>query len=320
MSKLSAANYGIGVSNVFDLLQDENEEIEASKQKPGVRVPQKRPQENKKVEGRPEGGQGRGAGGIQRGRGESRGRGRRFLPGEGAPENLGEKQTERYHDRGDRRGREGLPIRPGKRVYDRKSGTGRGKEISKGGAGRGNWGSTSDEITEGEQVSEEGAPEAPKEGEEKVEEVKEEEPAPEPEEQVKTLAEYLEEKKNKSLGLSLPAPRTAGEGEDPNKWKDYVPMKKEGAVAEEKKEVKTEKKEKKESKAEAEVDPSSLLNFKIPRSRPEGRGRRGGDRENRPRNQGYRGGGGRGRGSEARGGSSIKVDDPSQFPSLAGKA
>jgi plasminogen activator inhibitor 1 RNA-binding protein len=51
-------------------------------------------------------------------------------------------------------------------------------------------------------------------------------PAPEPEEAVKTYDEYLAEKAQKSLDISLPESRKANEGADDSQWKDAVPLEK----------------------------------------------------------------------------------------------
>jgi len=294
-------NYGVGVSNVFDVLEDENEERETSKAKP-QRVPAKGPaQTAKKVEGRAEG--------QKEGRASTQGS-RPPRRREGA-EKEGEEKENRHQGE---RGKRGLaPARPGKRVYDRKSGTGRGKEVSKGGAGKGSWGNEQDEIGEGTErppATTEG--EAPKEGEEKKEgeattEATEEKK--EPENVEKTLQEYLEEQKKKTPSLSLPPPRTIAASEE-KKWKDFVPMKKDEESGPRKREKK-EKEEKEEKETGKGNLASELLQFKNPRPRFE-------RRDNKPST---RGGGGR---KEPKGNRSeskpIKVDDEKHFPVLAAKA
>jgi len=116
----------------------------------------------------------------------------------------------RRNDREDRSsGRGRAPPREGKRAYDRRSGTGRGKEIKKGGGGRGNWGSDKNEARNAEQhtVIEENAEgtkvdvpegqvveEAPVEEEAEAPAVEEEQPEPEPEDTTMTLEEYLAKK------------------------------------------------------------------------------------------------------------------------------
>lgn len=59
---------------------------------------------------------------------------------------IGEKK-ERVDWRGKSSGFRGKPRHQGDHPYDRKSGTGRGRELAKGGHGKGNWGDVKDEIT-----------------------------------------------------------------------------------------------------------------------------------------------------------------------------
>jgi lysozyme family protein len=96
-------------------------------------------------------------------------------------------------DRNTKHGRGGrAPTRDGKRAYDRRSGTGRGRETKKDGGGRGNWGSdkAAAKANEGKVVDE--AKPVTDEEVAATEEVREEQPAPEPEPQdnTMTLAEY----------------------------------------------------------------------------------------------------------------------------------
>lgn len=88
------------------------------------------------------------------------------------------------------------PAREGKRQYDRKSGTGRGKEIKKGGGGAHNWGSDSNEAKALEGAVVEGQEDAPiAEGAvETPEEEKEPEPEPEPEDNTLSYEEYMAQK------------------------------------------------------------------------------------------------------------------------------
>lgn len=160
-------------------------------------------------------------------------------------------------ERRDRRDREnGIAAGAGavgpRRVYDRHSGTGRGREEKRGGAGRGNWGSVTD--TEGvadRKPEEEGAATASNaEGVENAEAAAGEsgetgaapaaEKAPRPpreltaeelarqaerekEEKLMTLDEYLSKKKEKpAVGLPLPEARKAGEGEDQKQWAKFT--------------------------------------------------------------------------------------------------
>jgi plasminogen activator inhibitor 1 RNA-binding protein len=130
-------------------------------------------------------------------------------------------------------------VRGNKRLYDRKSGTGRGKETKKGGAGKGNWGSIDDPTAVVEEGTKTETEEVKKEGEEattaateegatteKTEKVHHQQEPEEEEEKVRSLEEYLKDKK--SPAVELPAPRKAGEGvEQPKEWEKFVPLKKE---------------------------------------------------------------------------------------------
>lgn len=116
------------------------------------------------------------------------------------------------NDRNTRGGRnQRPPARDGKRTYDRRSGTGRGREIKKGGGGGHNWGSDQNDakkaegpVTEGNEEANtpEGAPAAADgaAGEEKAADageeavVKEPEPEPEPEDNTMSYDEYLASK------------------------------------------------------------------------------------------------------------------------------
>lgn len=101
---------------------------------------------------------------------------------------------------------------------DRRSGTGRGKEIKKGGAGKGNWGEAEPEenptapvVAEPEPVVvEEPIVETEEERIKREEEEKKREEERQKEERQMTLDEYLQKKK--SVSMELPAPRKPGEG------------------------------------------------------------------------------------------------------------
>jgi hypothetical protein len=100
-----------------------------------------------------------------------------------------------HGDRNTKHGRGGrAPPRDGKRAYDRRSGTGRGKEVKKGGGGARNWGSDKEQAKKAEGAIDEAAVE------EKVEEEVEvaPEPEPEPEDNTMTFAEYMASKKKAS--------------------------------------------------------------------------------------------------------------------------
>lgn len=108
------------------------------------------------------------------------------------------------NDRNTKHGRGGrAPVRDGKRAYDRRSGTGRGKEIKKEGGGARNWGNDKADAKKMEGKIDEDAvkddkPVEQTEGEvvaEETPEVPEPEPEPEPEDHTMTLAEYMALKK-----------------------------------------------------------------------------------------------------------------------------
>lgn len=222
------------------------------------------------------------------------------------------------------------------RTFDRRSGTGRGRENKKGGAGRGNWGTEvegtqKEQPTEEKGATEEKVDEEKKEEKEEKVEVKEEEPEEE-KDNTKTFEEYLAEKEAKKLTLSLPESRKLNEGADPKelkKWEKYQVLKrefsdeeKEEEGEEEEEEETTQKKSKKQT-----VPLNEVFDVRTPPIRTGGRGRgrgrggsRGGDRPERSGGRGGRGGRGGGRGS--RGGdrpAEIKIDEQS-FPALKPKA
>lgn len=97
--------------------------------------------------------------------------------------------------RGGRGGAGRVAPRDGKRAYDRKSGTGRGKEIKKGGGGARNWGSDKAEARKMEgainedEVKEEKPVEVSTEGEEAAE--KEAPVEEKPEDKTMTYADYM---------------------------------------------------------------------------------------------------------------------------------
>jgi len=71
-----------------------------------------------------------------------------------------ERRRPNNNDRNTKQGRGRGPARDGKRTYDRRSGTGRGKEIKKGGGGARNWGNDKNEARKAEGTVIEGAVDA----------------------------------------------------------------------------------------------------------------------------------------------------------------
>jgi len=243
----------------------------------------------------------------------------------------------------------------GKRLFDRHSGTGRGREFKKGGSGKGNWGK------EGE-GSESTAPLDefnPEEGTPKEERKEEPEPVPkteaelaeekrikdeqELEDKLMTLDDYYKKRENKALNIELPAARKANEGVDQSelkKWGNYQELKKVGDNDDDEKEE--EKSSKKKEKNFVPLDQVFAVKEAPRREREDrpfrggrgGRGSRGGSRGGRGESRGGRGesrGGNRGdhRGEhrgEHRGGNrggnrseNAPQFDESSFPTLATK-
>jgi len=258
--------------------------------------------------------------------------------------------------RNDSKGGRGRPnARDGKRTYDRRSGTGRGKEIRKGGGGPRNWGSDKVDARSAEGVLDENQVEkAPVEGEEvgaaldaeedvnKEEEPVEPEPEPEPEPVTRTLDEYYEDRKNELK--DLPQFQERAKREVDNEFSGF----KARAAAKEEDFLKmgTGKAIRKKTGGSGKKEAETVqLGFRVGSKPGGGRGRGDrGDRGDRDGDRGsyrgdrdgdrggYRGdrregggrGRGRGRGDRRRGGdrsggrSAPAVDplDPSSFPSL----
>lgn len=216
------------------------------------------------------------------------------------------------NDRNTKQGRGGRnPPRDGKRAYDRRSGTGRGKEIKKGGGGARNWGSDKAEAKKMEgKIDEEEVKDdqivAPVEGGEPAAE----EPAPEeeskPEDKTMTLADYMASKgkKEDNAGREVESEFT-GVTASKKEEEDFLVM---GGS-------KTKKTKKKKDDQKKVVD----VGFRTanPNSGRGGRGR--GDRGGRG-GRGNRDGRGRGRGRGGRGpknqNAGINVQDEAAFPSL----
>jgi len=353
-------NFGVGVSNVFDLLEDETDEgrgnqqnvkSQGGRQTQAAKGPVKTQEPPKKNETVGSTGQKGGRQDSQRGQPakpqEKKPTRKEYLIGEGpAPgakeavepvEDKGFVQVESRDRHSDRRTR---PVVRGKRQFDRRSGTGRGKEVAKGGAGKGNWGSdrgesyTASENPEEQQeiveppVERELTPQEKEEKEKREKEEEERRKAEEKENNMKLLDEYLEEKKKKAPAVALPPPRAANEGSNQNQWKDFVPLKKEqpntmklATVKKTEPAKKEEKKEEEKDKKKEEKLSTDLLGFQAPPRQVEerrggsGRGSRTpkGARAPRksPSNQG------RGSGAPEK---PIGAFDETNFPSLATKA
>lgn len=216
-----------------------------------------------------------------------------------------------------------------RRVFDRKSGTGRGRDYKKGGAGRGNWGRDGEgseqiiaedqaALEEGKETVKEEKPEEPEKEKVETEEEKLEREEREKEEKTMTLEQYMKSRENKAPVVALPTERKANEGVDQNeikKWGNYQEIKRDDIQEQSKAEAKDKKKNVKE------LVPTF---FTVKDNQP----RR--DRDERPRGERRGGNGNRGSGSSrggrggnrgGRGGKSgdIPQFDESSFPTLATK-
>jgi len=207
------------------------------------------------------------------------------------------------------------PTRDGKRAYDRRSGTGRGKETKKGGGGARNWGSDKNDarraegaVVEGEEaVNTPEAEEAEDKAAEKVEEAEEEAP-----DNTMTYEEYMKAKGSpdnqafKPLSGREVEDEFAGKAAKVAKEEDFLVL---GGS-------KQPRKKASKGREKQSID----VGFRV--AKPSGGGER--DRRERPRrdDRGGRGGGGDRRGRDGRGGSrrgkpvSINTTDPNAFPSL----
>uniref|UniRef100_A0A7S0C2G9 Hyaluronan/mRNA-binding protein domain-containing protein n=2 Tax=Proboscia inermis TaxID=420281 RepID=A0A7S0C2G9_9STRA len=133
------------------------------------------------------------------------------------PSTVNANRRPKHDDRNTKKGRGGrAPTRDGKRAYERRSGTGRGKEIKKGGGGARNWGSDKDAAraaTSERHADSDAAVKADGDAEksegdaeksEKEEQTKEEpEPEPEPEDVTISYDEYMKQKKEALAADSL---------------------------------------------------------------------------------------------------------------------
>jgi len=310
-------------TNIFELLEDENDtEVkkpatsgsQQQKQKgPANAQPQKKAEAPKsatdgkgktsqKVDNKPSGSKPRDSGAASQ-RVES-----------SAPRN---KPPRQQHDKKEHQQKEEEKThekqeRPAHRQFDRRSGTGRGKEVKKSGGGRGNWGTEDDvqksitDQTETETKEETTTTQVEVKVEtteaqpsEQKEEVKEEE-----EDNTKTLDEFLGGIKKPVF--SLPPPRQVDDVKD----KKFVPLVRE---RDDEPQKKVQKEEKKES-GKNTIPADQVLKFTSESSpKPFGRGRGGrGRRGDSPRGSRGEGRGGRG----VRTGPAPNFKDESSFPSL----
>lgn len=314
------------VGNIFELLSDENDEggvrqpvvqKEAPKQEQKPKAPQQKGQQQKNDrqadnKGRdnrqrtnerrqPPREQGAGAAAGEVDRAANKNRPQR-QPREGAERRT--KNLERA---------EGTEGEQRKRLFDRRSGTGRGPRdnVKREGRGKANWGTVEDDKKgQTEQVEQEPAQENKEQGTEMKEgEVKpaETEEPKEEEDNTKTLEEYR--KSLKTPTIALPAPRQVqATGKE---WANFVPLNREpeNGTQQAKDKKKTEQEEK--EAAEKKISADQIINFAEP-SKPSFRGGRGGKRETGGRREG---GAGRGKKTKA---PAPNFKDEKSFPSLGG--
>jgi len=242
-----------------------------------------------------------------------------------------ERRRQRHDDRNTKSGRGRPDVRDGKRQYDRRSGTGRGREIKKGGGGGRNWGSERDQMKRGgDRVG--GYNDKPdennndaddeKESEEKVNDddaveteerpKKVEEEVIEEEEEDKTISyeEYVRQK-NESVASELLAPIVSTKELENEFAGVKVSVQKEAETFTAGKEKQFRKKgANSNKKVTKEITPAFRVGERVGGGDGGGRGGRGG------RDGGYRG---RGGGGGGRGGRSKPTDfsvTDEAFPSL----
>lgn len=196
-------------SNRFAALSPDFEEDEAQRKKVADAAKAKKEQAVAKSEEHPKAHERKFEGQRGEERSTERGRGRGTRPyrgarggrrGRGGYTNEGEGEFQHHGPHKDNFKYPGDPN--AKHPFDRKSGTGRGTEVSKAGAGKANWGTPADDIKDAQKPEEkpEGEVVEHKEGEEKQEEKKE---APKEEEApVLTLSEYNAMIAEKTKGLT----------------------------------------------------------------------------------------------------------------------
>ncbi|XP_072982083.1 RGG repeats nuclear RNA binding protein A-like [Typha latifolia] len=224
--------------------------------------------------------------------------------------------------------------RPQRRTYERRSGTGRGYEVKRDGAGRGNWGTTTDDVfaqvtdenvqTDELTVNPEKLPEKEdglsnevnkdnKEGQENEKEEKE------PEDKEMTLEEYekVKEEKRKALLAMKTEERKVDFDKDFESMKQlsikkgndevFIKLSSEKDIGK-KRDNEREERAKKSLSINEFLKPAEGERFYNPSGRGRGRGR--GDRGS------FRGGFGSGRMNTN---SAPSIEDPGQFPTLGGK-
>lgn len=339
-------SYGLGVTNIYELLDDENDEQKEQKviqqkeskkkeAKPAAKsstvAASAKPQTETRKSDRPTN-ENKGRKDIKNDRSADKGDRKpkeaskdiaKEPPKGELQEGSADKSTQRRNrDRVDRhtdRAEGRIYQRGTKRVYDRRSGTGRGRENKKGGSGKGNWGSIGDEGQNPEefqksadsqevkdvetQESTENQNQTESEKHKEKEETEEQEEGP----KERTLDEYLKERK--APQVELPQARKAGEGVDQSEWANLVELRKDTA---EEQSIKVKEKKHKDQKKKSTLPVNEVLKIDTPkRQRPQ---------RDTP-NQRRRGNAGKGFPAK-RGGSKqdINLLNEVNFPALSTKA
>lgn len=320
------------VGNIFELLSDENDEggVRPARSVANTDVSGPKKQETKPKAAAPAKPQGKGVNQDNKAKDNrpprTEGRNDRRQPREAGAVGEGG-QVERKDNRPPRQqgiGRDGAERRnktfqraegqegeaPRKRVFDRKSGTGRGpKDTEKrGGSGKGNWGTIADEqkaqteetgteekttteVKEGEVAQQD----QPTDAKTEVQEVVEDEDA-----KLKTLDEY--KKSIKAPSLALPPPRQVEA--TGAQWANLVPLARDDDEDKQLKKKKDDSKESKDDKPAISAD--QIINFTSESPKPYGRGR-GGRKEGKPNK------------SKKPSGPAPNFKDEKSFPSLSGQ-
>ncbi|KAL8542644.1 hypothetical protein ACS0TY_003505 [Phlomoides rotata] len=215
-----------------------------------------------------------------------------------------------------------------RRPYDRRSGTGQGNDIKREGAGRGNWGTQTDELAQvAEGVFDEGEKglgaekpsgedDAAVDGEKEAAKTEVEEKEKEPEDKEMTLEEYekvLEEKRKALQALKTESSRKVDVKEfetmqqlSNKKANDDIFIKLSSDKDKKKELAEKEERAKKSVSINEFLKPADGDKHYNPGGRGRGRGRGG-----------FRGG--YGGGSEMGNARAPSIEDPGQFPTLAGK-
>ncbi|KAJ9556654.1 hypothetical protein OSB04_011268 [Centaurea solstitialis] len=323
--------------------------------KPSAKLPSKPlPPAQAVKEARNEGGRGGGRGGGGRGYGRGRGGGgfnrdsannegsfNRGFSGGNEESDVGRSSERRGGGYGGSRGgfRGGRHVSFGngdaedgehpRRPYERRSGTGRGNEFKREGAGRGNWGTQADDINqeieegvnEGEKTVASEKPNAEEEAADGKKENSANERVEEPENKEMTLEEYQKvlEEKRKALEALKTEERKVEVDKDlasmqqlSNKKTSDDIFVKLGSDKDKRKEIaEREERAKKSLSINEFLKPAEGERYYTPGGRGRGRGPRGG------------GGGGRfnqgGGGPSSYAPEAPKIEDPSHFPTLGGK-